>query len=90
MSTQVYEENMARLKARHVEGMKGAHPCDCTYACSVDANGNVTETGGEKGTSCKSYCSKDGRKCTCHVEEPCNQHHVAKFDMNHEMVSVTK
>lgn len=49
-----------------------AHHCDCTYACSVDENGVVHEFDGEKQPKCKSYCSKDGRHCTCHVEEPCD------------------
>lgn len=49
-----------------------AHHCDCTYSCRVEADGSVTEYDGEKNPKCKAYCSKDGRRCTCHVEEPCD------------------
>jgi len=89
-TTQVYTENAQRLAARGQRPVN-AHPCDCTYACHVDANGNVTETGGEKSTGCKSYCSKDGRRCTCHVETPCDLgHHVALKDMQQTIVAVTR
>jgi hypothetical protein len=68
-----------------------AHACACTYACHIDQNGNVSETGGEKSTNCKAYCSKDGRRCTCHPEEPCDLgSHVALKDMNHVIVAVTR
>lgn len=49
-----------------------AHHCDCTYSCRVEEDGSVTEFDGEKNPKCKAYCSKDGRHCTCHVEEPCD------------------
>lgn len=84
LSQRVYDENAKR-------GIKQAagHPCGCTYTCHVDANGNVTETGGEKSTPCKAYCQVDGRKCTCHVEEPCDlSAGSARFDMNHRMVAM--
>lgn len=88
--TKVYEENARRLAAR---GRKpeSAHPCDCTYTCHVDANGSLSETGGEKSTGCKSFCEKDGRRCTCHVEEPCDLGQgSARFDMNHKMVAMSR
>lgn len=65
-----------------------AHACDCKYSCSVDADGNVSETDGEKHPTCKSYCSKDGRRCTCHVEEPCDMRGNALADMNGAVVAV--
>lgn len=67
-----------------------AHHCGCTYACSVDANGVVNESGGEKMPSCKSYCSKDGRHCTCHVEEPCLGTKNALRDMTGRIVAVRR
>jgi hypothetical protein len=45
-----------------------AHPCSCTYSCSVDEEGNVTES---ESSACQAFCKKNGRRCTCHVEEPC-------------------
>lgn len=45
-----------------------AHHCDCTYSCVVDESGRVVDTGGEKQVACKSFCSKDRRRCTCHPE----------------------
>lgn len=65
-----------------------AHSCDCKYACSVDENGEVHEFDGEKHPSCKSYCSKDGRRCTCHVEEPCDIKGDALMDMDGHVVAV--
>ncbi len=67
-----------------------AHHCDCTYACTVDENGNVNEFEGEKQPKCKSYCSKDGRRCTCHVEEPCDRGGSATVDMNGQIVAVKR
>lgn len=83
---QVYNEN---AKRGHVSPM--LHPCSCSYTCVVDANGNVSETGGEKSTGCKSYCSKDGRKCGCHPEEACEvSKGSARFDMNHDMTAMAR
>lgn len=66
-----------------------AHPCDCSYACHVDENGNVSETGGEKTPQCKSYCSKEGRRCTCHPEEPCDlKAGDGLADMNGRVIAV--
>lgn len=45
-----------------------AHHCGCKYACSIDEQGNVSEHEDEK---CLAYCHANGRRCTCHVEEPC-------------------
>lgn len=45
-----------------------AHHCGCEYSCSVDAQGNISEHESE---TCLSYCHANGRRCTCHVEEPC-------------------
>lgn len=68
-----------------------AHACSCTYTCVVDANGTVSETGGEKSTGCKAYCSKDGRRCTCHPEEACDiGARQARFDMNGRMVAMRR
>lgn len=65
-----------------------AHHCDCSYVCHVDKDGNVTESGGEKSTGCKSYCSKDQRRCTCHPEPVCDiEPHTARFDMGHQMIA---
>jgi hypothetical protein len=66
---------------------KNAHPCDCKYACSVDAQGNVTE---QESPSCLAYCHKNGRRCTCHVEEPCDPKGHALMDMNHRLVAMLK
>jgi hypothetical protein len=45
-----------------------AHPCSCKYSCSVDDEGNVMES---ESSECQAFCKKNGRRCTCHVEEPC-------------------
>lgn len=67
-----------------------AHPCSCAYHCTVDQNGNVTETEGEHSPACKAYCSKNGRRCTCHPEEPCDvgAHGNALADMDGTIVAV--
>jgi hypothetical protein len=89
MSRRVFEENEHRLAARGTPRSSAVHPCDCTYTCHVDASGNLMETGGEKSTGCKSYCSKDGRRCACHVEEPCPPAQgQARIDMNGTIVAV--
>jgi hypothetical protein len=87
-TTRVYDENAQRLAARGLTPAN-AHPCDCSYTCHVDANGSPMETGGEKTTNCKSYCSKDGRRCTCHVEDPCPPADgQARVDMTGTVVAV--
>jgi len=45
-----------------------AHPCSCKYSCSIDDEGNVMES---ESSECQAFCKKNGRRCTCHVEEPC-------------------
>lgn len=45
-----------------------AHSCPCTMSCTVNGDGTVTE---HEDSKCLSWCAKNGRKCTCHVEEPC-------------------
>ncbi len=44
-----------------------AHSCACSFACSVDEDGNVTE---QESPNCLAYCHVNNRRCTCHVEEP--------------------
>jgi hypothetical protein len=65
---------------------KNAHACDCKMSCTVDAQGNVTE---HEDSSCMSYCEKNGRKCTCHIEEPCPEpQHNALMDMDGRIVAM--
>lgn len=73
-----------------------AHACSCSYSCTLekDDKGNVigiTEDGGEHSSACKSYCSKNGRRCSCHVEEPCAgtlAHRHGFADMNGQVIAV--
>lgn len=67
-----------------------AHHCPCTYACTIDASGNVTETGGEKSEACLSFCEKNGRHCTCHVEESCIGTRNALIDMDGRVVAMRR
>jgi hypothetical protein len=64
-----------------------AHPCDCKFSCTVDAEGRITE---REDASCQAFCHKNGRRCTCHVEEPCpgTDHGNARVDMNGRVVAV--
>ncbi|HKB11291.1 MAG TPA: hypothetical protein VKD69_11565 [Vicinamibacterales bacterium] len=64
-----------------------AHSCKCTFSCTVDANGNVVE---REDASCQAFCHKNGRRCTCHVEEPCpgSTHGNAMADMDGHVVAV--
>lgn len=64
---------------------KTAHPCDCKYSCSVDAQGNVIE---HESVECLAYCQKNGRRCTCHVEEPCDPKGHALMDMDRHVVAL--
>jgi hypothetical protein len=66
---------------------KNAHPCDCKYTCTVDEHGNVTE---HESTECLAFCHKNGRRCTCHVEEPCDVKGHALMDMNHRVVAMPR
>lgn len=75
-----------------------AHACSCSYSCALekDEKGNivgVNEDGGEHESACKSYCSKNGRRCTCHVEEPCAGTLAAGqgfVDMDGQLVAVRR
>lgn len=64
---------------------KNAHPCDCKYSCSVDEHGTVTE---HESTDCLAYCKKNNRRCTCHIEEPCDVKGHALMDMNGDVVAL--
>ena len=57
-----------RVGVRITERETRAHACDCKYSCSIDESGHVIE---HEAPTCLAYCHKDGRRCTCHVEEPC-------------------
>jgi hypothetical protein len=48
---------------------KNAHHCDCKMVCDFDQDGN--QTGERTSNDCMSWCELNGRKCTCHVEQPC-------------------
>ena len=88
MQRRVFEENAQRLAARGKKQSATLHPCDCVFACHVDANGGVTETGGEKSTGCLSYCSKDGRRCGCHPEPVCDMEKgAALIDMDGHVIA---
>lgn len=90
LQARVYEENQRRMSPDK-RAQSTAHPCDCTYTCHVDANGQVMENGGEKSTKCKSFCEVDERHCTCHIEEPCDLGAgQARFDMHHQMVAMAR
>jgi hypothetical protein len=64
-----------------------AHPCDCSFTCTVDANGNVVT---HEDAKCQAFCHKNGRRCTCHVEEPCpgSKDGNARMDMDGHVVAV--
>jgi hypothetical protein len=65
-----------------------AHPCSCTMSCTVDEQGAVTT---HESSSCMAYCEKNGRRCTCHVEEPCPKDgHNALMDMRGRVVAMAR
>jgi hypothetical protein len=68
-----------------------AHPCECTFSCTIDEQGAVTE---HEGPTCLTYCHVNGRRCTCHVEDPtpCTKegHGNARMNMNGEVVAVAR
>jgi len=67
-----------------------AHPCGCTYSCTVDpGTGIVTE---RESDDCMAFCKRNARRCTCHVEEPCATpgHGNAWMDMDGRVVAVLK
>lgn len=42
-----------------------AHSCECTYSCTVDEAGRVTD---HEASNCLAFCHLNGRRCTCHPE----------------------
>ncbi len=73
---------------------KGEHAvhCPCTYSCTIDEEGNVTE---HESSTCMGWCEKNGRKCTCWPEgdpqHPCTKVEGgpnARMDMNGHVVAV--
>lgn len=65
-----------------------AHHCTCKYTCSVDEHGNVSE---HEDTQCLAYCHLNGRRCTCHVEEPClKAGSNALMDMRGHVVAIRR
>ena len=63
-----------------------AHHCDCTMSCTVDENGEVTV---HESSNCMAFCEKNGRRCTCHVEEPCpKEGYNALMDMDGHVVAM--
>ena len=63
-----------------------AHSCDCKYSCSIDEHGNVSE---HESPNCLAYCHLNGRRCTCHPEDPCpiEGHDNALIDMDGNIVA---
>jgi len=67
-----------------------AHHCDCKFSCSVDEEGNIVE---HEAPNCLAYCHLNGRRCTCHTEEPCEgegKHGNALMDMDGHVVAVKR
>jgi|ERR1051326_3481605 hypothetical protein len=67
-----------------------AHHCDCKFSCSVDEEGNIVE---HEAPNCLAYCHLNGRRCTCHTEEPCEgegKHGNALMNMAGEVVAVKR
>ena len=64
-----------------------AHPCECKFSCSLDENGDIIE---HEAPSCLAFCHKNGRRCTCHVEEPCEPKGNALVDMDGHVVAVRR
>ncbi len=64
-----------------------AHHCSCKMSCTVDEQGNITE---HESVECLAYCHKNGRHCTCHIEEPCpdSAHGNAWMDMDGRVVAM--
>jgi hypothetical protein len=64
-----------------------AHPCDCKFSCTVDQDGKIVE---HEDASCQAFCTKNGRRCTCHVEEPCpgTGDGNAQIDMDGRIIAV--
>jgi hypothetical protein len=64
-----------------------AHHCDCKYSCSIDENGAVVE---HEAPECLSFCHLNGRRCTCHVEEPCDPKRGGLVDMDGNLIAVSR
>jgi len=66
-----------------------AHPCECTFSCTVNADGSIVE---HESAACQAFCQKNGRRCTCHVEEPCPRDGAgnALMDMDGRVVAVIR
>ena len=67
-----------------------AHACACKYSCDINIEtGEVTERESEE---CMAYCHLNGRRCTCHVEEPCpgSKEHNALMNMDGRVVAVLR
>ena len=64
-----------------------AHSCDCKFTCTIDEQGAVVQ---HEDATCQAFCEKNGRRCTCHVEEPCpgSDQGNARMDMEGQVVSV--
>ncbi len=64
-----------------------AHSCDCKFSCTIDEHGAVVQ---HEDASCQAFCEKNGRRCTCHVEEPCpgSEPGNAQMDMHGRVVAV--
>jgi hypothetical protein len=62
-----------------------AHSCECTFSCTVDDDGNIVE---HEDSTCQAFCHKNGRRCTCHTEEPCpgSDRGNARMDMDGKVV----
>jgi len=66
---------------------KNAHPCSCKYSCSINEKGEIVE---HEEQGCKAFCHANGRRCTCHVEEPCEPKGNALMDMDGNVVAVRR
>lgn len=71
---------------------KSAHQCSCTYHCTINPDGSITEA---ESDTCLSWCHKDGRRCSCWPEgdpqHPCEgSKGNALVDMNGRVVAVAR
>lgn len=88
---EVFDYNQSRAR----RSQASAHPCDCKMACVVDTDedGTPTEETRQEQPDCMSYCHLNGRRCTCHEEEPCPGSHPganALVDMDGHVVAVLR
>lgn len=85
MQKAVYDYN-----SRNKRATQNAHPCDCQFSCNLNPEtGEVTE---QESPDCQAFCHVNGRRCTCHTEEPCpgSAQGNALMDMNGHVVAVLK